>query len=75
MNKYLWRGLLAIVLGMVGIYWGIQLMEQEEGWYKLALTLGVILFGVGFITLVYRLFRSIDRSTLLEKRKTQQKEK
>lgn len=75
MNKYLWRGLLAIVLGMVGIYWGIQLMEQEEGWYKLALTLGVILFGVGFITLVYRLFRSVDRSTLLEKRKTQQKQK
>lgn len=75
MNKYLWRGLLAIVLGVVGIYWGIQLMEQEEGWYKLALTLGVILFGVGFITLVYRLFRSIDRSTLLEKRKTQQKQK
>ena len=75
MNKYLWRGLLAIGLGMAGIYWGIQLMEQEEGWYKLALTLGVILFGVGFITLMYRLFRSIHRSTLLEKRKTRQREK
>lgn len=71
MNKYLWRGLIALLLGIAGVYWGIQLMGEEQGYYKLVLILGVILFGVGFITLLYRVFRTLDRSALLDARKNQ----
>lgn len=46
-------------------------MGEEQGYYKLVLILGVILFGVGFITLLYRVFRTLDRSALLDARKNQ----
>ncbi|GGE11334.1 hypothetical protein GCM10011516_06370 [Sphingobacterium cellulitidis] len=48
-------------------------MQAENNWYKLLLTVGVIAFGVGFITLIYRLFRKIDRNTLLDERKNTNK--
>ncbi|MGO1596511.1 MAG: signal peptidase [Sphingobacterium sp.] len=73
MNRYLLRGLVTTLLGIAGVYWGFKLMGAERELYKLVLTLGVILFGIGFITLIYRVFRRMDRSTLLEERKGQKK--
>lgn len=61
------------LLGVAGVYWGFKLMGEERELYKLVLTLGVILFGIGFITLIYRVFRRMDRSALLEERKVRKK--
>jgi len=44
-------------------------MDQENNWYKLILSAGVILFGIGFVTLLYYLFREIDLKHLLSQRK------
>ncbi|MBA8985218.1 formate/nitrite transporter FocA (FNT family) [Sphingobacterium soli] len=73
MNKFLIRGLAFTLIGIGCIYYGIILMQAENNWYKLLLTVGVIAFGVGFITLIYRLFRKIDRNTLLDERKNTNK--
>ncbi|MGN5955604.1 hypothetical protein ACP6L2_13415 [Sphingobacterium lactis] len=48
-------------------------MGEENNWYKLLMTVGVILFGWGFITLVYRLFRKIDRDSILDDRNNKKK--
>lgn len=73
MNKYLWRGLVATLLGLAGVYWGVQLMGEDRTRYKGVLTLGVLSFGFGFITLLYRVFRTMDRSALLEEREKRKK--
>ncbi|OYD40474.1 hypothetical protein CHT99_18455 [Sphingobacterium cellulitidis] len=73
MNKFLIRGLAFTLIGIGCIYYGIILMRAENNWYKLLLTVGVITFGVGFITLIYRLFRKIDRNTLLDERRNTNK--
>lgn len=68
MNKYLKRGLIltfaGIGLGALGMY----LKEVEVGLYEWVLILSVILFGVGFCTIIYALMRKIDRRSIMEAR-------
>lgn len=75
MNRYLLKGLGFTIAGIACLYYGLQIMGPENNWYKVLLSVGVILFGFGFITLVYRMFRKIDRDTILENRKSDKKEK
>ncbi|WP_409151139.1 signal peptidase [Sphingobacterium sp. BS-2] len=75
MNKYLIRGLAFTLLGIICIYYGTILMESDNNWYKPLLVVGVIAFGFGFITFIYRLFRKIDRNSLLDDRKSKKKNK
>ncbi len=72
MNKYLLRGIVFLTAGIICVFFGYTLMENENNWYKLLMTLGVIFFGIGFIALMYRIFRKIDRKTLIDDRKEQQ---
>ncbi|WKK58662.1 signal peptidase [Sphingobacterium sp. BN32] len=72
MNKYLLRGIVFLTAGIICVFLGYTLMENENNWYKLLMTLGVIFFGIGFIALMYRIFRKIDRKTLIDDRKEQQ---
>ncbi|WP_051292638.1 hypothetical protein [Olivibacter sitiensis] len=68
MNKYLKRGLIltlaGIGLGALGMYF----KELELGIYEWLLILSVILFGIGFCTIIYALMRRIDRQSILEAR-------
>ncbi|MCT1523713.1 MULTISPECIES: signal peptidase [Sphingobacterium] len=72
MNKYLLRGIVFLTAGIICVFLGYTLMENENNWYKLLMTLGVIFFGIGFVALMYRIFRKIDRKTLIDDRKEQQ---
>lgn len=69
MNKYLRRGLLEIILAILLIFLGYYLMQLKNNWYKPIMILGVLSFGIGFLRIIYRLIRKIDRNSLLEIRK------
>ncbi|AIM35409.1 signal peptidase [Sphingobacterium sp. SG20118] len=69
MNKYLRRGLLEIILAIILILIGYYLMQLQNNWYKPMMILGVLSFGIGFLRIIYRLIRKIDRNALLEIRK------
>ncbi|MNT53533.1 hypothetical protein D3C72_1906220 [compost metagenome] len=49
-------------------------MEQRSNWYKLAMLVGVITFSIGFLTLIYRMIRKVDRNAIIEMRGEAQKE-
>ncbi len=74
MNKYLVKGLSLAITGIIAVYISYDLMEAENHWYKILMTAGVILFGYGFVLLVYRIFRKIDRNTLIDDRNKKQEE-
>jgi len=68
MNKYLRKGLREIIIGVLLVILGYYLMEQRSNWYKLAMLAGVILFSIGFLTLIYRMIRKVDRNAIIEMR-------
>ncbi|UIR55700.1 signal peptidase [Sphingobacterium sp. SRCM116780] len=74
MNKYLRRGLLEIIIAIVLILVGYYLMNLQNNWYRPLMILGVISFGIGFLRIIYRLLRKIDRNALLEKRKEEKQD-
>ena len=69
MNKYLLRGLISTALGLVIGMLGLYLMADDFSGYKWILVLGVVVFGFGFLTIVYSLIRKIERRSLLDERK------
>lgn len=74
MNKYLLRGLAALGIGIAIVYVGYQQKQAEIQYYKLIMTVGVFLFGIGFLTTIYSFFRKIDRHSLMEDRKKNQED-
>lgn len=69
MNKYFQRGLIYAIAGLglcAGGYW---LMDQEIDAYKWVMVVGVIVFGIGFLTITYRFIRKIERESILDDRK------
>ena len=73
MNKYLRKGLREIIIGVLLVVLGYYLMEQRSNWYKLAMLVGVIVFSIGFLTLIYRLIRKVDREAVIEMREESHK--
>ncbi|GAA4801188.1 hypothetical protein GCM10023231_32430 [Olivibacter ginsenosidimutans] len=71
MNKYLKRGLIITLLGIAICAFGLYLKDIESDWYGIILIVGVIIFGVGFVTIVYSLIRKIERQSILEERAEQ----
>lgn len=72
MNKFLSRGLIITALGiLIGIL-GTFLQREEYGIYKWVLIISVVVFGIGFLTIVYSLIRKIERKSILEERSEQQ---
>ena len=72
MNKYLLRGLVYTVIGLALCALGYYLMEQEKSLYKWVMIVGVISFGVGFLTVVYSFIRKIERKSIVSERKGRQ---
>lgn len=68
MNKYLRKGIREIIIGVILVILGYYLMEQRSNWYKLAMLIGVIVFSIGFLTLIYRMIRKVDRNAIIEMR-------
>ena len=73
MNKYLLRGIIGTVLGLAFCLLGLYLMDEESPSYKWILVFGVVLFGFGFLTIIYSLIRKIERHSLLDERKKHSK--
>ncbi|MNK13671.1 hypothetical protein D3C87_317580 [compost metagenome] len=73
MNKYLRKGIREIIIGVVLVILGYYLMEQRSNWYKLAMLIGVIVFSIGFLTLIYRMIRKVDRNAIIEMREESHK--
>jgi len=72
MNKYVLRGILGASLGGALCIVGLFLMDRDLSVYKWALVIGVIVFGTGFLTILYGLIRKIERRSILEERKERQ---
>lgn len=47
-------------------------MGREASVYKWVLASGVIVFGIGFLTLLYGLIRKIERRSILDDRRERQ---
>lgn len=75
MNKYLLRGLLCIIVGSATVFYSIYLMNNEADVYKWVMSVGVLVFGFGFLMTMYSLFRKIDRRAVQEYRKEQHRQK
>lgn len=71
MNKYLKRGIGITLVGMALIVLGMYLKGVESGLYGITLIVGVVIFGVGFVTIVYSLIRKIERQSILDTRNKQ----
>ncbi len=74
MNRYIGRG---IVLTLAGIGIGLlgnYLQETDHGVYRWVLIAAVIVFGIGFLTILYGLIRKIERKSILEERSEQRVE-
>lgn len=72
MNKYLLRGIIGTVSGLALCSLGLYLMDDDSSTYKWILMLGVAVFGLGFLTIVYSLIRKIERHSLLDERRKNQ---
>jgi TRAP-type C4-dicarboxylate transport system permease small subunit len=74
MNKYLVRGILLTVLGIgIGLAGG-YLQSAERDVYKWVYIAAVVVFGIGFLTIVYSLIRKIERKSILDQRQEQQED-
>ena len=68
MNKYLKRGLIFLIIGILLCYYGVYSKDPVASFYKIPLVVGVISFGYGFVLIVYSLMRKIERNSILEER-------
>lgn len=71
MNKYIGRGILLTITGIgIGLI-GSYMQDLDRGVYRWLLILAVIIFGIGFLTILYGLIRKIERRSILEERAEQ----
>jgi len=75
MNKYLQRGIVGTVLGLALCLLGLFLMGKELLVYKWVMVCGVIVFGIGFLTIIYGLIRKIERRSILDERNARNRKK
>lgn len=74
MNKYIGRGIVLTVFGIgIGLF-GSYLQELDRGFYRWLLIIAVVVFGIGFLTILYGLIRKIERKSILEERSEQRLE-
>lgn len=67
-NKYFIRGVFLVTLGLVlgGVGW--LLKPEADILFKWALIGGVIIFGIGFLTVFYSLIRKVEHQSIIEDR-------
>lgn len=74
MNKYLLRGFIFIVIAIGMGIWAAYLQSQELSYFRWPMILAVLLFGVGFLLIVYSLIRKIERKSILDERAEKREE-
>ena len=71
-NKYILRGIIFTLVGLLCCVWGYRLMAAEDALYRWVMVAGVLIFGMGFLTTIYGFIRKIERRSLLDGRREQQ---
>jgi hypothetical protein len=72
MNRYLKRGLIFLIIGVLLCYYGVYSKDPLASFYKIPLVVGVVSFGYGFVMIIYSLMRKIERKSILEDRAEQE---
>lgn len=67
-NKFLLRGITMVLIGLAFGFLGWFLKNNTEAVYGWAMIAGVVIFGVGFLTVVYILIRSVEYHSIIEER-------
>jgi hypothetical protein len=74
MNRFLKRGLISLFAGIALNIGGYLMMEENQNYYGWLMVPGVILFGLGFILVLYSFMRKVEAQGLIEER-AEEKEK
>lgn len=74
MNRFLKRGLISLFAGIALNIGGYLMMEDNQNYYGWLMVPGVILFGLGFILVLYSFMRKVEAQGLIEER-AEEKEK
>jgi hypothetical protein len=67
-NKYMRRGFVLLLAGIGLNVLGLYFQQQDLDVYKWAMGIGTLLFGAGFLFILYSLIRKVDRAAILEER-------
>jgi hypothetical protein len=67
-NKFMSRGFLMILLGIGLGAFGYFLKNDTDYMYGWAMIAGVVVFGIGFLTVLYSLIRKVEAQSILEER-------
>ncbi len=62
------RGLLLLIAGVGFILLGKLIQIRDWGLYGWAMILGILLFGVGFLMMLYSLMRKVEYQGIIEDR-------
>lgn len=62
------RGLVLIVVSIGLGLWAVYLQQQDLPYFRWPMIASVLLFGIGFLFIVYSLIRKIERKSILEER-------
>jgi hypothetical protein len=74
-NKYMRRGIFLLLAGIGLNIVGWATEQKNLDVYKWAMGIGTVLFGIGFLLIVYSLIRKVERKAILDERAEEQQEK
>lgn len=67
-NKYFIRGTILVISGLLVGTLGWYLKSETSVIFKWALIAGVVIFGIGFLTVFYSLIRKVEHQSIMESR-------
>jgi len=73
-NRFVRRGVILLVAGIVFNIAGYVMDEHNIDYYRWLMIAGVIMFGIGFITIFYSFIRNVEAEGIKEER-AEEKEK
>ncbi|MFD2162016.1 signal peptidase [Paradesertivirga mongoliensis] len=72
-NRFVKKGVIAFVAGILLNILGYMMKANEMDLYGWAMTLGTILFGIGFLLIFYSLVRKVEYQGIKEEREDAKK--
>jgi len=73
-NRFVRRGLILLIGGIAFNVAGYLMDKHNISYYGWLMIAGVIMFGIGFITILYSFIRKVEAQSIIEER-AEEKEK
>ncbi|WP_256012843.1 signal peptidase [Desertivirga xinjiangensis] len=73
-NRFIRRGLLLLIAGIAFNVVGYIMKDHKMDYYGWLMIAGVIMFGIGFVSIFYSFFRKVEAQGIIEDR-AEEKEK